>query len=106
MWGFVFRKPVVKARRSATLGLTEEQPQPWEGTVTLHTGSCLACLAFQSQAVVTGEPLWASHMEFSSWSLTQFLAIIQSLWVRLWNSRKVRRERGLLKLEGARFPAA
>lgn len=106
MWGFCVPKACGKSKKVCHLGPHRRAATAMGGNSHTPYWVCLACLTFQSQAVVTGEPLWASHMEFSSWSLTQFLAIIQSLWVRLWNSRKVRRERGLLKLEGARFPAA
>lgn len=52
----------------------------------------------------TGEPLWAPSMEFSPQSLTQFLDIIQSLWVSLWNSRKVRHYGGVQLLPGSTCP--
>lgn len=72
--------------------------------ITLHAGSRLARLALQSQAWSHGEPLWVPSVEFSSWSLTQFLAVPQSLWVSRWNSRKVRHERGVLRLQGSACP--
>lgn len=74
--------------------------------ITLHAGSHLARLTLQSQAWIHGEPLWVPSMEFSSWSLTQFLAVPQSLWVSQWNSRKVRHERGVLRLQGSHLPPA
>lgn len=76
----------------------------WERRITLQAGSCLARLTLQSQAEAHGKPLWVPSMEFSSWSLTQFLAVTQSLWVSRWNSRKVRHERGVLMLQGSRLP--
>lgn len=113
--GFVFRKLGIKASRCVLCHLRAlQQCKPWllegghvhmseESHGSLRAQHCgrgdphsklgppWLSLTEQSQAQAHRGVSVAPSMEFSSRSSSQFLAVIQSLWVSLGNSSKVRR---------------
>ena len=72
----------------------------------VHTPSWALLAQPQSRARprLTGECPWAPSIEFSFQSWSHFPAVIQSLWVSLGNSRKVRHERVVLMFQVSCVP--